>query len=98
MKYDKRYIMTTAWTIRRRDNVSMSVALKAAWAIEKAEVAAEAEGRECGWKYTVKTDAWCKYGKSRTYVETRIYTNAWNYKRSIYKVYIDNCTGETVAA
>ena len=98
MKYNKHYVMSTAWTIRRRDNVSMSTALKAAWAIVKAENAAEAEGSECGWNYTVKTSPWTKYGKSRTYIETRIYTNAWNYKRSIYKVYIDNLTGETVAA
>lgn len=98
MKYNMKYIMKTAWTIRNRDEVSMSTALRAAWAIAKASNIAEAEGRECGWNYTVKINPWTKYGKSRTYVETRIYTNAWTYKRCIYMVYIDNLTGETFAA
>lgn len=97
MKYDKSHIMKKAWQIRKSSKVNMSVALKAAWAIVKAENAAEKEGSECGWNYRVKTSVWEKYGKSRTYVETRTYTNAWNYKRSVYKVYINNFTGETIA-
>lgn len=36
MKYDKRNIMKNAWEIKRTANVSMSIAMKSAWAIEKA--------------------------------------------------------------
>lgn len=97
-KYNLTNIMSNAWSIRRSANVDMSTALKAAWALEKAMHTAETEGKDSGWNYTVKTSDWVKYGKNRTYVETRIYTNAWNYKRSVYKVYVDNMTGETVAA
>lgn len=35
MKYDKRNVMRNAWNIKRTANVTMSVALKAAWHIEK---------------------------------------------------------------
>lgn len=35
MKYDKRNIMRNAWNIKRTANVTMSVAMKAAWSIEK---------------------------------------------------------------
>lgn len=96
--YNKSNIMRNAWAIRRSANVDMSIALKAAWAMEKAMIAAEAEGRDSGWNYRVKVSDWAKGGRNRTYVETRIYTNAWALKRTIYKVYIDNLTGETVAA
>lgn len=98
MKYNKRNVMRNAWAIRRSSNVSMSVAMKAAWALEKALVTAEEIGQESGWNYRVKANDWCKYGKSRTYISTRIYTNAWNLKREHKLGYVDNLTGTFVAA
>ena len=98
MKYDMKNIMKNAWVIRRSNKVSMSTALKAAWALEKAMVAAEEVGKESGWNYRVSANDWNKYGKSRTYISTRIYTNAWNLKREQKLGYVDNMTGAFVAA
>lgn len=98
MKYNKKNIMRNAWAIRRSNKVSMSVALKAAWALEKAMAAAEEAGMESGWNYRVSANDWNKYGKSRTYIATRIYTNAWNLKREVKLGYVDNMTGEFIAA
>ena len=41
---------------------------------------------------------WIKYGKNRTYVSCRIYTNAWNLKKEIKIGYVDNLTGSFIAA
>lgn len=98
MKYNKKNIMKNAWAIRRNNKVSMSTALKAAWSLEKAIVAAEEVGKESGWNYRVTANDWNKYGKSRTYVSTRIYTNAWNLKSEKKLGYIDNLTGNFFAA
>lgn len=97
-KYNVRSIMVNAWSIRRTNNVSMSVALRAAWALAKAvnkdnEIAADID-----WNTQVKVNDWMKYGKSRTYVEVAVYTNAWNRKRTEKVGYVDNMTGEFVAA
>lgn len=93
MKYNTKGVMRNAWNIRRAANVSMSTALKAAWALEKATIMADEAGKDSQWNYRVKVNDWIKNGKNRTYVETRIYTNAWNYKRTIFKGYVDNVTG-----
>ena len=98
MKYSKKNVMRNAWAIRRSNNVSMSTALKAAWAIEKTVAAAEEAGKESGWNYRVSANEWSKYGKSRTYISTRIYTNAWNLKREIKFGYVDLMTGAYIAA
>lgn len=98
MKYNKKNVMKNAWAIRRSNNVSMSTALKAAWAIEKTMAAAEEAGKESGWNYRVSANDWNKYGKSRTYISTRIYTNAWNLKREIKFGYVDLMTGTYIAA
>ena len=97
-KYDLANIMRNAWNIRRTANVSMSIALKSAWALEKAMMAAEEDGKVSGWNYKVSVSDWVKYGRNRTYVSTRIYTNAWHLKREIKMGYVDNMTGEFVAA
>ena len=97
-KYNKRNIMINAWAIRRNNKVSMSTALKAAWALEKALASAEETGKESGYNYRVSANDWNKYGKSRTYIATRIYTNAWNLKREVKIGYIDNMTGNFFAA
>ena len=98
MKYNKKNVMRNAWAIRRSNNVSMSTALRAAWAIEKTTAAADEAGKESGWNYRVSANAWNKYGKSRTYISTRIYTNAWNLKREIKFGYVDLMTGDYIAA
>ena len=96
--YNRRQIMRNAWSIRRTANVDMSTALKAAWALEKAMVSAETAGKESGYNYKVCSNDWVKYGKNRTYVSTRIYTNAWNLKREVKVGYVDNMTGSFFAA
>lgn len=96
--YNKKNIMKNAWNIRRTTGVSMSIALRAAWALEKAMMQADKLGEESGWNYKVVVNDWVKYGKNRTYVEARIYTNAWNCKSRISVGYVDNLTGTFVAA
>lgn len=98
MKYNKREIMKRAWTIRKESGVSMSVALKASWSLEKALLSAEETGESSGWNYKVSANDWRKYGKNRTYVSTRIYTNAWHLKKEVKIGYVDNLTGEFFAA
>lgn len=56
MKYDKRNIMRNAWNIKRTANVTMNVALKAAWHIEKAVMEAE----EIGKKFWMELQSMCK--------------------------------------
>lgn len=97
-KYNKKNIMKNAWCIRKTKNVSMSIALKAAWALEKAMVEADEVGKESGWNYKVVANDWTKYGKCRTYISARIYTNAWNLKKEVKIGYVDNMTGAYVAA
>lgn len=98
MKYNKSNIMSRAWNIRRMNNVSMNVALKAAWAYAKEMIAAEEIGKESGYDYYVSVNAWNKYGNSRTYIETKTYYSHRKYRKSIYKCYIDNMTGDVIAA
>lgn len=97
-KYNMRNIMTNAWRIRRENNVSMSTALRAAWSLAKAVNAAESVATGISWNTKVRVNDWAKYGKSRTYVEVAVYTNAWNRKRTEKIGYVDNMTGEFVAA
>lgn len=97
-KYNKHEIMVNAWNIRHTNNVSMSTALRAAWALAKAVNTAEAVASEIEWNTKVRVNDWVKYGKSRTYVEVAVYTNAWNRKRTEKIGYVDNMTGEFVAA
>ena len=75
-KYNVRSIMVNAWSIRRTNNVSMSVALRAAWALAKAVNKANEIAADIDWNTQVKVNDWMKYGKSRTYVEVAVYTNA----------------------
>lgn len=96
--YNKHEIMTNAWRIRRENNVSMSVALKAAWALAKAIKAAEALAADIDWNTKIRVNDWIKAGHSRTYVEVAVYTNAWNRKRTEKIGYVDNMTGEFIAA
>lgn len=96
--YNKKQIMNNAWNIRRSTGVNMSIALRAAWALEKAMMAADKAGEESGYNHKTVANDWAKYGKNRTYVSTKIYTNAWNLKKEIKIGYVDNMTGDFVAA
>lgn len=96
--YNKREIMMNAWAIRKSANVDMSTALRAAWALAKAMRKADEIGAASGWNHRTVANDWVKYGKNRTYVSARIYTNAWNLKREEKVGYIDNMTGAFVAA
>lgn len=96
--YNKKEIMRNAWSIRKSANVSMSVALKSAWALAKAIKAAEQVASDIDWNTKVRVNDWVKAGYNRTYVEVAVYTNAWNRKRTEKIGYVDNMTGEFVAA
>lgn len=98
MKYNKREIMINAWNIRRTANVSMSIAMKAAWALAKAVKTAESVAADINWNTKVRVNDWVKAGHNRTYVEVAVYTNAWNRKRTEKVGYVNNLTGEFVAA
>ena len=98
MKYDLSNIMRNAWNLKKTYDVSMSVALRSAWALEKAMISAEEAGKESKCNYRVIANDWVKGGRNRTYVSTRIYTNAWNCKREIKIGYVDNLSGDFVAA
>lgn len=96
MKYNKSEIMKRAWNLVKTANVSISVALKAAWATAKAIISAQLESEECLWNNRVKVNDWAKGGHNRTYIALRVYTNAWNLKREISFGYVNNLTGELV--
>lgn len=98
MKINRKDIMRNAWNIRRADGVSMSIALKAAWAIAKAEIAAEDHLTDYCGHAKVVTNKWRKGGHARTYIEVRHYTNAWKRKRTTQIGYVDHTTGRFVAA
>ena len=97
-KYDLHNIMKNAHIIRRSAGVSLAVALKSAWATEKAMMAATEAGKATGFNYKVHLSEWVKYDKNRTYISARIYTNAWHLKREISIGYVDNLTGDFFAA
>lgn len=97
-KYNKKQIMRNAWNLIKTYGIDRSTAMKAAWALEKAMIAAEQAGKESGWNYRVSANDWVKAGRNRTYVSTYLYTNAWNRKREIRFGYIDNLSGAYIAA
>lgn len=96
--YNKSNIMRNAWALRKTYGISMSIALKSAWALEKAMMQAEKEMEGSYDKCKMIVNDWVKYGRNRTYVSVRYYTNAWNRKRETKIGYVDNLTGEFVAA
>lgn len=102
MTYNKHEIMMNAWHLIKAYGISRSTALKAAWAYAKAAIKAETVRRDCEETYCghskVSINDWVKYGKNRTYISVRVYTNAWNLKREIKLGYVDNMTGEYIAA
>lgn len=101
MKYNRSEIMMNAWALVKEDHISISIALKAAWALAKAMKEADAVCADCEANYSghskVSVSDWKKYGKNRTYISVRVYTNAWNLKREVKLGYIDNMTGAYIA-
>lgn len=93
MKYNKSQIMKDAWNLIKTAGVSLSTALKAAWAKAKAIIKATSHLDDyCGHAKVIEND-WVKYGKNRTYITVRHYTAAWNLKRETRIGYVDNLTG-----
>ena len=96
--YNKHEIMVNAWSIRKTANVSMSTALKAAWALAKAIKAAEAVAEDIGWNTKIRVNDWVKGGHNRTYIEVAVYTNAWHRKRTNQIGNVNRVRGVVVAA
>lgn len=59
-KYNMHEIMANAWNIRRTNNVSMSTALRAAWALAKAINTAEEVAAHIDWNTKVRVNNWAK--------------------------------------
>lgn len=98
MKYNKSEIMRKAWGLVKTYGISISTAMKSAWALAKAMIEAESHTDDYSGKAKVAANDWVKYGKNRTYIEVRHYTNAWNLKHTTKIGYVDNLTGAFVAA
>lgn len=103
---NKAQIMRRAWEIKREDSRNIfALCLKMAWAEarkgtemtqrEKDEKEALEQGAQYGKTRLVESD-WVKYGKNRTYVEVRVYTNGGTHKRTIKVGYQDHVTGEWI--
>ena len=75
-KYNKSEIMKAAWIIRRSDNVSMSVALKAAWANAKkpSKMAFVDRAEIDGYSFNL----WEKHGLRRIYINNNTGRNKSN--------------------
>lgn len=100
MKYNRSEIMRNAWCLIKTYGIDRKTAMRSAWALAKAMNAAEAYASEnelAGYNRVSASD-WVKYGKNRTYVSVRYYTNARNLKREVKIGYVDNMTGMFVAA
>ena len=96
--YSKSEIMKTAWSLIKTYGLTKSTALRSAWALAKAvNTAASHLDDYCGHA-RIQINDWTKYGKNRTYISVRHYTNAWNLKRETNIGYVDNLTGTFMAA
>lgn len=98
MKYNKSEIMKNAWRMVKEFGVKISTALRSAWALAKAMLMAVGHLDDYCGHAKVAVNDWVKYGKNRTYISVRHYTNAWHLKHETKLGYIDNLTGEYVAA
>ena len=67
MKYNRSEIMKNAWALVKEDHISISIALKAAWALAKAMKEADAVRDVCEAGYSghskVSVNDWKKYGR-----------------------------------
>jgi hypothetical protein len=110
MKYNRSEIMRRAWEIKRSENVSISEALKAAWAeaknptpktlreemIERINTIISASNRPEDYTLTAVVNDWANYGKNRTYISiVETRANSRHYAKREYG-YIDNLTNAYV--
>lgn len=107
-KYNKSEIMKNAWRMVKETGLTMSSALKRAWAIEKGTVKTLKEEMvekmenliamaSDVMNYRISVNDWVKYGKNRTYlkiIETR--NNSKHHVEYDFG-YIDNTTNEYIA-
>lgn len=107
-KYNKSEIMKNAWTMVKEVGLTISTALKKAWAIAKGTVKTLKEEMvekmenlislaSPVMNYRISTKDWSNYGKNRTYlkvIETR--DNSKHYVEYDFG-YIDNNKNEYVA-
>lgn len=110
MKYNLSGIMKRAWEIKKENGKNIfGICLQIAWVEAKnsnnesledkiARLAEEKLSYKYCGHYKVVTNDWKKYGKDRTYIIVRFYTNAWNLKHEIKCGFIDNTTGEYVCS
>lgn len=98
MKYNKSEIMRNAWSLVKTYGIDMSTALRSAWALAKAMNEADEHLDDYCGKAKVVVNDWVKYGKNRTYISVRHYTNAWSLKHETKIGYVDNMTGKFFAA
>ena len=66
--------------------------------VQKVIKTAEAVAEDIGWNTKIRVNDWAKGGHNRTYIEVAVYTNAWHLKRTNKIGYVNNLTGEFVAA
>ena len=100
MKYNKSEIMKAAWNLVKTYGVNRSTAMKAAWAQAKAELEASewARRNDIVRGFKVVSRVWANNGKCRTYISVRYYSLRGVAKDKHERGYIDNMTGEYIAA
>lgn len=91
----RQWVMGRAWKLRKESGYDMSTALRTAWAIEKAERAAEKVCHSREDNCAVSENRWTKYGKDRTYIAIHVYGKKF---QKINYGYVDNMTGMFYAA
>lgn len=108
MKYNLSNIMKRAWEIKKENEKNIfAICLQISWDEAKKENEESLEDKvirlaeeKLSYRYCghckVIANLWQKYGKDRTYISVRFYTNAWNQKHELRCGYIDNATGEYV--
>lgn len=93
----RRTVMNAAWALRREDKTDMSVALRSAWATQKIQMLADEDGMSKGYDhFKVNVNYWRKNGRSRTYIEIRLFNARWQRKKTINCGYVDNMTGTVI--
>lgn len=100
MKYNKSEIMKAAWNLVKNYGIDRSTAMKAAWAQAKAEIEAAVWARknDIVRDFKVVSNVWANNGKCRTYISVRYYSLRGVAKNKCERGYIDNMTGEYIAA
>lgn len=100
MKYNKSEIMKAAWNLIKTYGIDRSTAMKSAWTQAKVEneAAVWARKNDIVRDFKVSSNIWAKNGKCRTYISVRYYSLRGVAKDKHERGYIDNMTGEYIAA